>query len=75
MDTSTSLKALGEEQLDVVAAGSVVLFSGLPFGNLQSANNNIVQVNTVVQFGFAFGGDGAFATVAQLANQSNILSL
>ena len=56
MDTSTSLKGLGEEQLDVVAAGSVVLFSGLPFGNLQSANNNIVQVNTVVQFGFAFGG-------------------
>jgi hypothetical protein len=73
MDRSTSLKELGEEELDVVSAGSVAFFSGLPFGNLQSANNNIVQVNTVVQIGFAFGGDGAFATVAQFAHQSNIL--
>jgi hypothetical protein len=67
MDTSTSLKELREEDLDIVSAGKTLHFGNPHHIGRLHFGNNVVQTNIAIQIGVAIGG-----SVIQLINQSNI---
>ena len=77
VDTSASLKELGEEDLDMVSGGWGPLhFGKRHFGNLPLGNNfglinfaYVGQTNIAIQIGVAIGG-----SVIQLIDQSNAIS-
>ena len=70
--TEIRVTELTDSELDAVCGG--ILNLGNIINHLHLGKNDIVQINTAVQIGFAIGGGVLSpATVAQFINQSNIL--